>query len=1207
MLLVFALTLFVSATLLFLVEPMVGKMILPLLGGTPAVWNTCMVFFQAILLAGYAYAHISTASLGPRKQAVLHLVVLAIPLFFFPLSINRALLFDSQENPVFPLLLMLTVCVGVPLFVVCTSAPLLQKWFANTDHPAARDPYFLYGASNLGSMLALLGYPLVVEPMLRLRDQTIWWSVAYGVLALLTVGCAVLLWRSAPAPAEKEPAPQPAPPPQVPAARDSKPRGRGKRQDKVHPGRPPAPPPAPEPQAAPLSDNVTAARRLRWVLLAVVPSSLMLGATTYITTDIAAIPLLWVVPLALYLLSFILVFARLSAAVQSVLLAALVGGLFVGLGFYLHDPANYKGLPTLHNLRYIPWVLAVFSLALVLFRGPNLLHHTMILVLPLLLLLLVFLMLAGIKPPREIPIWLSITLHLSLLFVVSMVCHGELARDRPSTGHLTEYFLWMSVGGVVGGLFNALFAPLAFNAIAEYPLALVGAGLLLPPLGGPKESGWGRRADVVLALLLASVGGVLIGLRYTDHDLHLAELAHEPWGWELAGLLGAGALGVFLAARARKFETSSWFDFILPVSLLVLAAGLSGGVFSDAVEARVAAILAAGVLCVAMAIQAWPLKTEAWLNQVLPAVLLVLGLGLSWGLFSPGGTQPVAAALAATGTVAVVVIVRSWQGQADAWLKVVLPAALVVLALGLTLRLMSDLLGPWPQVVVLAVAGLLSVALAVWARPFQTNAWLNLLLPVALLGLVVGLGWELCADAVWPQLAAMLHRAPLAADASVADAAWPRIMALLAAGVLCLVLAASTRQFQTDAWLDLLLPAALLVLVIGLGWGLLSDAVWPRVQIVADKVHLPPNKLRLILALGLPAVLCYTFVERSLRFGLGIGALYLGSTICGGVQQGLLFQKRSFFGVLRVENTWERFNGERYDLRQLIHGTTLHGWQLVDEKYRHEPMTYYHRTGPIGQVFTAYNTDPHRPLAVIGLGTGTMACYALPGQHVTFYDIDPVVRDISFREVEPYFSYVNDARRRGAQLDLELGDARVMMERKQLAPEEKYRLLVIDAFSSDAIPMHLITWQALLVYLDHLDDHGILCFHISNRYLDLKPVLGNLAEVQGLTGVYEEDTSGGEVGKSSSTWVMLARHSEDLAALTGGAQTFNEVKKPLQAALGAAGCWPDFSGSRVGGLTFALGGTLEEAEWPWKALYVDPKVGVWTDDYSNLLSVFSWR
>src|SRR5262249_23024241 len=172
--------------------------LLPLLGGTPAVWNTCMVFFQALLLAGYAYAHATTAWLGVRRQAVLHLGVLLLPLLSLGLTLHRGLLDYGEGSPIPGLLLVLLLSVGLPFFVVSTSAPLLQRWFADTGHPAAKDPYFLYGASNLGSMLALLGYPTVIEAHLTLADQRFYWQIGYGVLAVLIALCAVSLWRSPP-------------------------------------------------------------------------------------------------------------------------------------------------------------------------------------------------------------------------------------------------------------------------------------------------------------------------------------------------------------------------------------------------------------------------------------------------------------------------------------------------------------------------------------------------------------------------------------------------------------------------------------------------------------------------------------------------------------------------------------------------------------------------------------------------------------------------------------------------------------------------------------------------------------------------------------------------------------------------------------------------------------------------------------------------
>ena len=206
----YAATLFAGATLLFVVQPMVGKMILPLLGGTPAVWSTCMVFFQAALLGGYAYAHASTALLGVSRQMLLHVALLALPFTVLPLAVNSALLRGGEANPVLDVLLLLSLSVGLPFLVVSATAPLIQQWFTRTGHPAARDPYFLYAASHLGSMLALLGYPTLIEPRLHLRGegwltQTRLWSVGYVALAVLIALCALALWMRGSQAAREEP------------------------------------------------------------------------------------------------------------------------------------------------------------------------------------------------------------------------------------------------------------------------------------------------------------------------------------------------------------------------------------------------------------------------------------------------------------------------------------------------------------------------------------------------------------------------------------------------------------------------------------------------------------------------------------------------------------------------------------------------------------------------------------------------------------------------------------------------------------------------------------------------------------------------------------------------------------------------------------------------------------------------------------------
>jgi hypothetical protein len=496
---------------------------------------------------------------------------------------------------------------------------------------------------------------------------------------------------------------------------------------------------------------------------------------------------------------------------------------------------------------------------------------------------------------------------------------------------------------------------------------------------------------------------------------------------------------------------------------------------------------------------------------------------------------------------------------------------------------------------------------SVWARRFDLTL-AGLLASIGLLLILLrvadhDLEWELLKDGPWRwQLAVLLLGVAIGAAAAL-----------------------RAREKKFDHWMDLVLPLCLAVLLVGLSWGLWSNAVLGFVGAIAEAIHVNGSYFPRAVTYGVPLVLCYIFVERSLRFALGVGAILLASSFCGILDESVLHQERSFFGVLSVEHSAYKFGGEPFVLRRLVHGTTLHGMQFLNEDRRDEPLTYYHSTGPIGQVMMAYNW-PHADsgrlpnLAVIGLGTGTMACYARPGQHLTFYDIDPVVRRFSFDEGEPYFTYVEDARRRGAQLELVMGDARLTMEKKKLDDSEKYGIMVIDAFSSDAIPIHLITREALQVYLDKLAEDGLLCFHISNRYLDLKPVLLNLARERGLSAVYQSDDreddprSTAFLGKSSSTWVVLARkgtYLDDLRDLNFWEGQRKEVRKVLLPLALLAD-----NGTGMAAQAALMHNFLNEeiCKRPakWQELEPDEKwpdlekVGVWTDDYSNLPSVFMW-
>ncbi|HWQ12588.1 MAG TPA: fused MFS/spermidine synthase [Roseiflexaceae bacterium] len=378
-LLLYALTIFIGATLLFLVQPMFARMALPLLGGSPGVWTTAVLFYQAALLAGYAYAHLAARRLAVRPGVLLHAALLLAVLAALPIAIPPGAHPPADRTPVWWFLGLLARTVGPSFFAVSATTPLLQAWFARTTHRLAADPYPLYAASNAGSVLALLVYPLLIEPALGLQAQSRLWAGGYLALLLLVLACGAVVWRAAPGAESNVLRAEPVTPGLQPSALNSQ------------------------------SSTLSAWRRARWLLLAFVPSSLMLSVTAYMVTNIAPIPLLWTLPLALYLLTFILTF----------------GG-------------------------------EVFP------------HTGMVRALPVVLLPLAALIAAQVTSPLE----LLLPLHLLVFFVAAMVCHGALARDRPPPHQLTEFYLWLAAGGALGGLLNAIVAPLLFDTVLEYPIVL---------------------------------------------------------------------------------------------------------------------------------------------------------------------------------------------------------------------------------------------------------------------------------------------------------------------------------------------------------------------------------------------------------------------------------------------------------------------------------------------------------------------------------------------------------------------------------------------------------------------------------------------------------------------------------------------------------------------------------------------------------------
>ena len=723
----FTATLFISALLLFLVQPMIAKMVLPIFGGAPMVWNACMVFFQLALLAGYGYAHCATRFLGPRSQMIGHALLLLLPVAVLPVVIQREAISVAPNYQALGLMILLAGTIGPPFFVLSTSASVLQHWFSRTDHQSASDPYFLYAASNLGSFVALAAYPTIVEPLLSVRDQSRLWTAAYALFVGLVIACAAVTWRQA---------------------------ASGERSV--------------EETRASVAQTIAPKRRARWVALAFIPSSLMLAVTTYLSTDVAAVPLFWVLPLGLYLATFIAAFSSNGERTRR-----------LGARFF----------PVL----VLPVILLLAARA----------WGSLIFVLPL---------------------------HLLSFVAASLMCHGELAADRPDRSYLTEFYLWISVGGVLGGIFNSLVAPVVFRSVAEYPIALVMACFFLPSM---------------------------------------------------------------TADRSRPSAMSRLVDFALPASGFLLAM----------------------------------------------AVVLKLG------------------------------------------------------------------------------------------RP--------------------------------------------------------------------------------------------------------------------DQIHI------LVALLAIPSILAFSQRANRARFASTLGALLFAALWFGNTGETLLHAERTFFGVYRVNVDADH----RY--HELMHGTTMHGREALTGASRGEPLTYFHRTGPFGQAWSALpRAASASNVAVTGLGVGTLAAYAGPAQHWTFFEIDPAVERIA-RDAS-YFTFLD---RCGDRCRVVIGDARLSLER---AADHEYDVMVLDAFSSDAVPMHLLTREAFSLYVSKLAPGGAMLINISNRHLTLDPIVARLAASVNLVAFLNVDRERPDwpAGRAESKWVAMARQPEDLGRLVGDPR--------------------------------------------WVRLRA-PAGRVWTDDFSNILSAIALR
>ena len=440
---------FLSAALLFAVQPMFTKMVLPRFGGSPSVWSVAMIFFQSALLMGYAYAHALTRRLPGMRSVVVHLAVMIAACSLLPLGIAANWGRPPPTGEALWLLGLFATSIGLPFFALSANGPLLQAWFARTDHGAADDPYFLYAASNIGSFLSLLSYPFLLEPFTHLGDQTRLWSAGFFVLILLIAACGVQMLRA--------------------------------------PG---------TASATALSDTADAAPptwrdAARWIALAAVPSALLIAVTAHLSTDIAASPMLWVVPLALYLATFVVVFQ--TRPLIPHWLAVWVQPVFIGL-----------------------WIASlVFNAFSSIFVG--------------------------------------VAVNILVFLFSALVCHGELARQRPAARHLTAFYMWMAAGGMIGGIAAGLVAPYVFNWVAEYPLLIVAAVLCRPGLKVPTS----RRGIAICLLVVAGAVALMIPGRYYEY-----ELSNNVYFYLILALLAVGAV---LWLSQRTLQLAALVAFTLAV------------------------------------------------------------------------------------------------------------------------------------------------------------------------------------------------------------------------------------------------------------------------------------------------------------------------------------------------------------------------------------------------------------------------------------------------------------------------------------------------------------------------------------------------------------------------------------------------------------------------------------------------------------------
>lgn len=744
-----------SAFLLFQVQPIISKFILPWFGGSPGVWTTCMLFFQVVLFAGYAYAH--TLTLLPRRwQGIVHGMLLGAAIAMLPIAPGEMWKPTGTEDPALRILLLLFVSVGLPYFVLSSTSPLVQVWFTRTTNGAS--PWRLYALSNIGSLAALLSYPLFFEVHWDVLEQTTLWAVGFGAFVLLSLAG---IWL-----------------------------------DRTH---------AIEAEARPVEVIDTAAdhpgwlRRLQWILLPALASCVLLSATNHVCQDVAVIPFLWVVPLSLYLLTFIICFEheRWYARICALWALLALPILFITCTESLiqKQPFWSRFELWMHN-EIEPWLSRVTS---------HPFHFSSI----------------DLTPNF---IW-ELGWAFSAMFIACMLCHGELTRLKPAPRRLTEFYLLMSFGGALGGLFVSLGAPHIFTTFAEWPISLI----------------------IVAAL----------------------------------------ACMVLLRSVFQLKRIGSWF-FLL---FIIAASG-----------------------------------------------------GLLWLLYQNG--------------------LLSVEKLAELWKDKKLP----------------------PPAVIYSVLGVIALCLVVLVFRFIRRGRMR-----------------------------------------------PALVSI-----------------------TLMVMYFTVILLMMYDYGFKHDDKLERV--------------------------------------------------------------RNFYGMLSVT---EDFDDTGMKSLELTNGGIIHGMQNMVPGLREQPTSYYgHPTG-IGRALDSIKDKPDARIGVVGMGAGTVSCYAQNGQTIRFYDINPDV----VRIAKKHFTYLGDAEKRGAKVEIVISDARLALERE---PSQQFDVLLLDAFSGDSVPVHLLTREAFAIYDRHMKPDGIIAVHITNTYLVLAPVIEKIAADVGFKTTRIATEADGD--DDSTDYILVTRNEPFLKA-----------------------------------------------------------------------------